>query len=107
MTKFLASVEDPTQRSDARKLVRMLRDATGAKPTMWGDKLVGFGRYDYANASGAPASWFRIGLSPRKRDLTVYIMPGFARSKDAPEEAGPAQDGKVVPVHQALGRCGR
>jgi len=46
---------------------------------MWGPSMVGFGSYHYKYASGREGDWFLVGFSPRKRDLTVYIMPGFER----------------------------
>lgn len=46
---------------------------------MWGDSIVGFGRYHYRYASGREGDWFLTGFSPRKQALTLYIMAGFGR----------------------------
>ncbi len=46
---------------------------------MWGPSIVGFGHYHYKTASGQENDWFLSGFSPRKQDLTLYIMAGFDR----------------------------
>jgi hypothetical protein len=76
---FLRGLPDDARRADCRKLLAIMRQATGAKPRMWGPSMVGFGSYHYKYASGREGDWFLVGFSPRKRDLTVYIMPGFER----------------------------
>jgi uncharacterized protein DUF1801 len=54
-----------------------MRQATKVRPKMWGSSIVGFGSYHYTYASGREGDWFLIGFSPRKQNLTLYIMPGF------------------------------
>jgi hypothetical protein len=44
---------------------------------MWGTSIVGFGSYHYKGASGREGDWMLTGFSPRKQNLTLYIMPGF------------------------------
>jgi len=78
VTEFLAQVDDE-RRSDCRALVRLMGEATAAKPTMWGPSIIGFGRYRYKNGSGKSTDWFIAGFSPRKRDLTLYLMAGVSR----------------------------
>ena len=72
---FIAGVECEARRADCRALVAMMRRVTGVEPVMWGPSIVGFGSYRYA--SGREGDWMLTGFSPRKRDLTVYIMAGF------------------------------
>ena len=81
VTDFLKAVEDPKRRSDCHTVAKMMREATGAKAKMWGKNIVGFGKYDYTYASGRSGTWMLCGFSPRKRDLTIYIMPGFSSFK--------------------------
>ncbi len=76
---FLSGVEDDTKRADCRILVKIMKRATGATPKMWGASMVGFGRYHYKYRSGHEGDWFLTGFSPRKRELSVYIMSGFSR----------------------------
>jgi hypothetical protein len=74
---FIAQVPHPTRRADAQVLCQMMADLSGEQGRMWGSSIVGFGRYDYTYASGHSGSWARIGFSPRKSSLSVYLMPGF------------------------------
>lgn len=75
---FVDGIEDDTKRADARTLVAMMAEITGQPPRMWGASMVGFGRYHYRYASGREGEWFRVGFAPRKREMTLYIMAGFA-----------------------------
>jgi len=72
--KFLKSVTDSAQRRDAKAVVKLMREVTGERPAMWGDSIVGFGRYHYKYASGREGDWFVMGMSPRKAALTLYLM---------------------------------
>ncbi len=74
---FLAAVEPAGRRADAQALATLLTEVSGETPVMWGTSIVGFGRYTYVNTTKKPADWPIIGFSPRKANLTVYIMPGF------------------------------
>lgn len=79
---FLAKVADVTKREDAKTLIAMMKDATKQEPVMWGTSIIGFGTYRYKYASGREGDWPIVGLSPRKQNLTVYIMPGFDEFED-------------------------
>jgi hypothetical protein len=74
---FLNSVEDEKKRQACFTVQEIMEQATGAKAKMWGDSIVGFGTYHYKYASGRDAEWMLTGFSPRKRNLTLYIMSGF------------------------------
>jgi hypothetical protein len=77
VTAFLKSIADDDRRKDCQTLVRIMKRAVGAEPKMWGTSIVGFGHYHYKYASGRENDWFLAGFSPRKQDLTLYIMAGF------------------------------
>ena len=94
MEGFLADVEPEARRADALALLAMLTEVTGERPAMWGDSMVGFGSYDYHYASGRRGRWFRIGFSPRKRDMTVYLMDGVEHHADALARLGRHRLGK-------------
>ena len=79
---FLDSVENPRRREDARRVLELMREVTGEPPKMWGASIVGFGSYHYKYASGREGNWMITGFSPRKQNLTVYIMPGFSQFAD-------------------------
>jgi hypothetical protein len=75
---FIAAVDGEERRADCRTLVDLMRRVTGAEPMMWGPSIVGFGTYHYRYASGREGDWMLAGFSPRKRELTVYVMAGFS-----------------------------
>ena len=74
---FLNAVEDPKKKQDCFVILDLMAEITGEPPRMWGDSLVGFGKYSYHYASGHQGEWFLTGFSPRKQNLTLYIMSGF------------------------------
>ena len=88
VTKFINAIEDETRRRDCKTLLKLMKDLTGHKPVMWGDSLIGFGTYHYKYASGREGDWPRTGFSPRKQNLTVYIMPGFSKYGSLLEKLG-------------------
>ena len=74
---FLSRVPSDRRREDARVVMEMMRRITGKAPVMWGESMIGFGRYHYRYDSGREGSLFVTGLSPRKAALTLYILPGY------------------------------
>lgn len=75
---FINSVSDPEQKQDALTLLKMMKEVTGQKPVMWGTSIVGFGEYHYkSEKSTQEGDWPLTAFSPRKQNLTVYIMHGF------------------------------
>ncbi|BDU36239.1 DUF1801 domain-containing protein [Vibrio nigripulchritudo] len=81
VTKFLNAVKHDKRREDAFELLAMFERVTERKAVMWGDSIVGFGSYKYTNTKGT-YSWMITGFSPRKKNLTVYIMQGFSDYAD-------------------------
>ena len=79
---FLASVGNARRRQDSAEVLELMQDVTGETPRMWGDSIVGFGSYHYRYKSGREGDWPRIGFSPRKQYLAIYIMPGFGDYQD-------------------------
>ena len=92
---FLKRIDDEARREDCRTLVRVMKRATGARPRMWGPSMVGFGSYHYRYASGHEGDCFLAGFAPRKRELTLYIMPGFDRYKTLLARLGKYRAGKA------------
>ena len=76
--KFLESVEYERRRSDCAAVVEIMQKITGEKPVMWGPSLIGFGSHHYTYASGREGDWPITAVSPRKQNLVLYIMPGYA-----------------------------
>ena len=73
--KFLNSIDDEQQREDAYKVLEMMRRLTGEEPKMWGTAIVGYGLRTYRSpATGREVDWMRIGFSPRKGNLSLYVL---------------------------------
>ena len=91
---FLNSVEDEKKRQDSFAILEMMQEVTGMEPQMWGSSIVGFGSYHYKYASGREGDWFQVGFSPRKQNLTLYIMSGFDAYDDLLSKLGKHKTGK-------------
>ena len=76
---FLDEIEDENRRRDSKAVLALMKRVTNARPKLWGTSIIGFGTYRYKYASGREGSAPVAGFAPRKNDVTVYIMPGFAR----------------------------
>ena len=91
---FLESVEHPQRKADGFELLKIMKEVTKEDPVMWGDSIVGFGTYHYKYASGREADWLKVGFSPRKRSLTVYLAPGLDEIEPYLEKLGKHRVGK-------------
>ena len=85
---FIESIEDETRRNDAHSIMKMMEEITGESPTMWGTSIVGFGSYHYVYASGRKGDFMMTGFSPRKRNTSIYVMPGFSEYGDLLSKLG-------------------
>lgn len=74
---FVDGVADERRRKDCRAAMKLMAKVTGKRPKMWGSSIIGYGTYSSTNATGKSAEWPVVAVSPRKSDLTIYIMPGF------------------------------
>jgi hypothetical protein len=90
---FLNTIEDDQMRKDCKAVAKLMQEVTGEKPAMWGTSIVGFGSYEYTNTK-AGGEWPLTGFSPRKQNLTMYIMPGFERYADLMGALGKHSTGK-------------
>ena len=88
VTDFLNRIADEQKRKDCFEVLKMMKQAAKAEPKMWGTSIIGFGSYHYKSASGREGDWMLIGFSPRKQNITLYIMPGFERNKDLLKKLG-------------------
>jgi len=91
---FLNKVSDKSRREDCFTVLELMKDVTGEEPKMWGSSIVGFGRYRYKYESGTKGEWMITGFSPRKNDLTLYIMMGFEAVSDLMARLGKHKTGK-------------
>jgi len=86
---YIASVPNAGRQEDAVVLLEMMERETGWPARMWGASLIGFGKYQYTWADGSQHSCHRVGFSPRKANMVVYVMPGVKRYEDILGGLGP------------------
>jgi hypothetical protein len=91
---FLNSVQDEKKRADSFVILEIMRQVTGKEPKMWGDSIVGFGKYHYRYESGREGDEPVTGFSPRKQNLTLYLMLGFPQSEELLQRLGKFTTGK-------------
>lgn len=97
---FLAAVEPEARREEGHALDALFRRATGWEPVLWGPSMVGYGRYAYRHASGHGGEAMATGFSPRKAELSLYVLSGCDDGADGAEQAallsrlGPHRAGK-------------
>ena len=92
---FVEGLADAQQREDARKVIGMMTRVTGDPPKMWGSAIIGFGNRAYVSpATGREVDWMRIGFSPRKGNLSLYILNGAPKQAELLEKLGKHKTGK-------------
>ena len=92
--KFLKGIKDEQTRDDCYAILKIMEKATKTKAKMWGNAIVGFGDYHYVYESGREGDWFLTGFSPRKQNLTLYIVGGFNQFEDLMKKLGKHSLGK-------------
>jgi hypothetical protein len=86
---FIASVPDEQKRKDSLVLLKLMEKATKEKPKMWGASMIGFGNLRYKSpATGREVEWFKIGFSPRKANLSLYLTMNIQAHTDALKKLG-------------------
>jgi len=93
--KFLNSVDNERRRDDAYAICDVMEKLTKCKPEMWGDSIVGFGTYRYVYESGREGDWMLVAFSPRKSNLTLYIMTGFSKFEELLSQLGKHKKSKA------------
>ena len=91
---FLNGVSDENVRADCRRIIELMRNATGNKPKMWGASIVGFGNRHIKSESGREVDWMEIGFAPRKQNLTLYLNVGEGWDEDLLSKLGKHKLGK-------------
>ncbi|WP_164659505.1 DUF1801 domain-containing protein [Tropicibacter sp. Alg240-R139] len=91
---YLARVMPASKAADAVRLDQLFREVTGFQPVMWGEAIVGYGRYHYRYKTGREGDFLATGFAPRKLALSIYIMPGYADFDDILARLGKHKIGK-------------
>ena len=86
---FLETIEPEQKRIDSFKLLEIFEKITGEKPKMWGSTIIGFGMYHYkSERSSQEGDWPLTGFSPRKANLTLYLMGKFTEERELLQKLG-------------------
>ena len=86
---FIGRVSHARRREEAHEVLALMTEISGQTPEMWGESIIGFGRYHYRTRSGCEADWPRLAFSPRKSAMTIYLMPGFSDKRALLAKLGP------------------
>lgn len=91
---FINTVPDEQKRKDSFTILEMMRKATGEEPAMWGSSIIGFGNVRYKSPkTGREVDWLRIGFSPRKANISLYLTMDVKKHGDALEKLGKHKTG--------------
>ncbi|HEX8248941.1 MAG TPA: DUF1801 domain-containing protein [Pyrinomonadaceae bacterium] len=90
---FFNKIKDENVRRDTRKIAALMQKATGDEPKMWGESIVGFGYRRIKSPSGREVDWMKIGLAPRKANITLYLSIGETWDEDLLSRLGKHKTG--------------
>lgn len=79
---FISSVENEVRRNDAFRVLEMYKRITGEEPKMWGPAIIGFGNSKYKYRDGREIDWMLAAFSPRKQNLTLYVVCGSPKQPE-------------------------
>ena len=92
--EFIAKIADEQQRKDSAVLLQLMQKASKEKPKMWGAAIIGFGDKRYkSETSGREVDWFRIGFSPRKANLSLYLFINLTANAETLKKLGKHKTG--------------
>jgi len=91
---FIATVEDDKVRADCYTIINLMEKVTGESHKMWGPAIVGFGKYTYKYESGRSGEICMTGFSPRKANITLYVLAGFPGQAELLDKLGKHTSGK-------------
>lgn len=87
--EFLMSIEPEQKRKDSIELKKLFESVVSEKASLWNNNMIGYGSYHYkSDKSKQEGDWPLTGFSPRKQNITIYIMSGAANYKDLLDRLG-------------------
>jgi hypothetical protein len=91
VAKYLAAITPPDRRADCEAIAHMLERATGAKPVMWGDAIIGFGSEPIVYANGTSMDWPLMAFASRAQSIVLYNLPSADSFAERLKVIGPAK----------------
>jgi hypothetical protein len=93
VTAFLNKIKNKQVRDDCFMILEMMQKVSKCEPVMWGSAIVGFGMYHYVYESGREGDTVLIGFSPRKQNISIYLMGGLKKVEDVLPKLGKYKTG--------------
>lgn len=91
---FINAIQDEQKRKDSFVLLEMMKKASKEEPVLWSNSIIGFGNKRYKSAAtGREVDWLRIGFSPRKANLSLYLVVDIKKHADALKKLGKHKTG--------------
>lgn len=90
---FISSIADEQKRNDSLALSKLMQKITKEEPKMWGTSIIGFGYVIVKSPSGREVEWFKVGFSPRKANLTLYMLGNMKAHADTLTKLGKHKTG--------------
>jgi hypothetical protein len=94
VTAFLNKIQDTQIRNDCFAILKMMQNLSRKEPVMWGSSIIGFGTFHYIYESGREGDTVVIGFSPRKQNISIYMMCGLEKVKGELLNLGKYKTGK-------------
>lgn len=94
VSTFIAAIENQQRKKDSQAILELMQELTGKEPKIWGRNIVGFGKYSYQRKNGEEYEWFKVGFSPTKAHLSVYVMYDLEKEAELLSQLGPHKHGK-------------
>lgn len=92
--EFINSIDNEQKREDSFTILQMMKDASGEEPVLWSSAIIGFGNKQVTSAAtGRTVNWLRIGFSPRKANLSLYLTVNYEKHSDLMKELGKHKTG--------------
>lgn len=92
--EFIKTIDDEQKRKDSFVLLELMKKASGEKPVLWSSSIIGFGNKRYKSPNtGREVDWLRIGFSPRKANLSLYLSSGIKEHASALKKLGKHKTG--------------
>lgn len=86
---FINTVEQEQKRKDSFVLLEMMKKVTGEEAVLWSNAIIGFGNRIFTSPNtGRAVEWLRMGFSPRKANLTIYLNSSLKNHEVVLEKLG-------------------
>lgn len=103
VTAFLNKIRDKQLRDDCFEILTLMQQVSQCEPVMWGSAIIGFGTYHYVYESGREGDTVVIGFSPRKQNISIYLMGGLNKVEEELSKLGKYKTGKGCLYIKSLG----